>query len=180
MYTQRRLGSVWHPPCLISLRYPPEKGLDPQLFIQRTEKTDQTGRMPRQILSLHCAYKSFCWSCRGSIFWWNRLLINLLHSKGTHYSVLENVLWRICLIEGRLKDCSLMACFDNIWFTCITMLWIVSKHLFSYQYFADYLPCVLDCAAETLVIDWDTFFRAKIILIGEFIGQLVKKKKNGM
>ena len=47
-------------------------------------------------------------SCSGSIFLWNKLLINLLHSKVTRYSVLENVLWRICIIDGRLKD----------WFPC--------------------------------------------------------------
>ena len=88
-------------------------------------------------------------SCRGSIFLWNRLLINLLNSKVTRYSVLENILWRICLIDGRLKDFSLMAYFDNILFTCITMLWIVSKQ----NYFANYLPCVLECAAKTLVIE---------------------------
>ena len=46
-------------------------------------------------------------SCRGSIFFWNKLLIYLLHSKVTCYSMLENVLWRICLTDGRLKDCSL-------------------------------------------------------------------------
>ena len=54
-------------------------------------------------------------SCRGSIFLRNRLLINLLHSKVTRYSLLENVLWRICLNDGRLKDCSLMAYFDIIY-----------------------------------------------------------------
>ena len=54
------------------------------------------------------------------------------------------------------------------------MLWIVSKQ----NYFANYLPYVLECAAKTLVIDWDTFFRAKIILIVEFFGQLVKNKRN--
>ena len=30
------------------------------------------------------------------------------------YSVLENVLWRISLIDGRLKDCSLVAYFDDM------------------------------------------------------------------
>ena len=38
--------------------------------------------------------------------------------------------------------------------------------------------CHLECAAKTLVIDL-YFFRAKIILIGEFIGQLVKKRNVG-
>ena len=38
-----------HPPSLISLRCPHEEILCPQLLIERTTKTDQTGRMSRLV-----------------------------------------------------------------------------------------------------------------------------------
>ena len=38
-----------HPPSLISLRCPHEEALGAWLAIERTAKTDQTGRMPRLI-----------------------------------------------------------------------------------------------------------------------------------
>ena len=38
-----------HPPSLISIRCPPKESLGPKLYIERTAKTDQTGRMPRLI-----------------------------------------------------------------------------------------------------------------------------------
>ena len=40
---------ISHPPSLTSLRCPHEETFGPQLPIERTAKTDQTGRMPRLI-----------------------------------------------------------------------------------------------------------------------------------
>ena len=54
-----------HPPSLISLRHPHEESLGPELSIERTAKTDQTGWMAdaQADLSLHWAHRSFCWFC---------------------------------------------------------------------------------------------------------------------
>ena len=74
-------------------------------------------------------------SCRGPTFLWNKLLITLLHTKVSCYSVLEKVLWRFCLIGGRLKDCSLVAYFDNIIYVYHHALTHFQTEIFSYQYF---------------------------------------------
>ena len=96
-------------------------------------------------LSLHCAYKSFCWSCRAAApfsyetnFW---LTFYSVHSKVTHYSVFENVLWRIYLIDGKLKDCSLEVYFDNMIYVYHHALNHFKTEIFSNEYFANYLPC---------------------------------------
>ena len=53
-----------HPPSLITLRRPHEETLGPQLPIEHTAKTDQTGRIHTQAdLSLRWAHRSFCWFC---------------------------------------------------------------------------------------------------------------------
>ena len=52
-----------HLPSLISLRCPHEETLSPQLPIERTAKTDQTGRMPRLILVFAGCTLILCWFC---------------------------------------------------------------------------------------------------------------------
>ena len=96
-------------------------------------------------LSRHCAYKSFCWSYRTA----------------APFSYETNFWLTVYIIDGRLKDCSLVAYFDNMIYVYHHALNHFKTEIFSYQYFANYLPCVIECAAKTLVIDWDTFFRAK-------------------
>ena len=58
-------------------------------------------------------------------------------SKVTRYSVLENVLWQICLIDGRLKDCSLVAYFDNMIYVYHHALNHFKTEIVSYKYFAN-------------------------------------------
>ena len=51
-----------------------EEALGPRLPINFTAKTDQTGQMPRLILSLPWAHSSFCWFCHAAAHFSSRQL----------------------------------------------------------------------------------------------------------